>query len=372
MNARRVLSWLSIVLVLAAPAAAQQEHAGHGAKAVAPGATPGAPSAVPGMAEVDIPPGRRQLTGVRTAPVERSTLTQTIRTVGIVTADERLVQRVQTRVAGWVKDLRVNYVGASVRAGDPILSIYSPDLVSAEREYLLAQRSGSRELLDAAHTRLRLWGVTDTQIAELGRSQRPSEIIVLHSPIAGVVTLKPATAGMYVTPEMPLYTVTDLSTVWVWADIYENDASLVAPQQRATITLTAQPTMQRAAVVSFVSPTFETSTRTLRVRLSVHNPDGALKPGMYATVTLESPISDVLTIPGDAVIDTGERRVVFVQIGDGRYQPRAVTLGRRAEGRWEVLEGLADGERVVVSAQFLLDSESRLRAIGGTSTHGGH
>jgi Cu(I)/Ag(I) efflux system membrane fusion protein len=351
-----------------------QDHqdGGHGAPHP-PAADSHTASAVPGMADVELPDSRRQLTGVRTVTIGHESLTRQIRTVGVVAEDERRVRHVHTRTSGWVKQLHVGFVGARVQAGDPIISIYSPDLVSAEREYLLARSSGSRALLDAARTRLRLWDLTGDQIAELERSGRPREVIALHSPIGGVVTMKPVTEGMYVTPEMDLYTVTDLSQVWMWADVYEDEASLVATGQHATLTLAAEPTSRRTAVVSYVSPTLETSTRTLRVRLDIDNPDGALKPGMYATVLLDSPIGDVLALPEDAVIDTGERRIVFVQVGNGHYQPREVTLGRRAGGRYEVSSGLAAGDRVVVSAQFLLDSESRLRAAtGGAPAHGAH
>jgi RND family efflux transporter MFP subunit len=290
---------------------------------------------------------------------------------------------VQTKIAGWVEQLFVNFTGQRVQAGDPILSIYSPDLVATQEEYLLAlqaSRAGGsdgsakdkRMLLESARSRLRFWDLTLAQIRDLEASGQPHRTVTLHSPIGGYVTLKPVSQGMYVTPEMELYTVTELGTVWVWADIYEDEISLVRPGQSATISLASEPGTARPAVISYVNPTLEPTTRTLRVRFDVENADGQLKPGMYAMVELEAPLGDVLALPEDAVIDTGERKVVFVALDEGRFQPREVRIGRKAQGYYEVLDGLVPDERVVVSAQFLLDSESRLRAAAGGPAHGGH
>lgn len=370
------------IAVLGSGRARAEDHSAHdpsahgGSPTVGHPAPPNASTGVPGMAEVEVPVDRRQLVGVRTEQIGARSLTQRLRTVGVVAPDERRVRKIQTRVSGWVQELFVSFTGQRVAAGERILSLYSPELLTAQREYLLARSAGSgpeaRRLVEAARTRLRLWQVTDAQIADLERSGTPQQTVVLHSPIAGFVTLKPVAQGMYVTPEMELYTVTDLDQVWVWADVYEPEAGLVTPGSPATITLASVPASPRTAVVSYINPMLDTATRTVRVRLDVANPDGRLKPGTYATVDLDSPLGELLAIPEDAVIDTGLRRVVFVQLDDARYQPRVVRLGRRAEGYFEVLDGLVAGERVVVSAQFLLDSESRLRATTGGPTHGGH
>ena len=331
------------------------------------------PSDVPGMADVHIAAERRQMTGVRTEPVEVRPLVRRIRTVGVVAADERGVRKVQTKISGWVERLFVNFTGQRVETGDPILSIYSPELVATQQEYLLALRArGTASLLESARARLRFWDLSPAQIDELQKSGQPQRSVTLHSPIRGYVTLKPVSQGMYVTPEMELYTVTELDPVWIWADVYEDEMRFVAAGQPATIRLAADPGAGRNAVVSYVNPTVEPATRTLRVRIDVPNADGALKPGMYATVDLEAPLGEVLAVPEDAILDTGERTVVFVAVDEGHYQPRAVRVGRRAEGYGEVLDGLAPGDRVAVSAQFLLDSESRLRAAAGGPTHGGH
>ena len=355
-------------------------HAGHAMGS----ALPGSAVAVPGMAEVEVPYERRQAIGVRTAELSQRPLVARLRTTGLVVADERRVRRIQTKVSGWVDELFVSFTGAFVSGGAPILSIYSPELVATQREYLLALDASrhaateagtardSRLLLDSARSRLRYWDITDDQIEELGRSGEPRRAVVLHSPISGYVTLKPVYQGMYVTPEMGLYQVTDLSTVWIWGEIYENEIGLVTAGQAATITLASAPGRPRQAAVSYVNPTIEPATRTLRVRFDVDNRDGALKPGMYATVEIAAPLGEVLALPEEAVIDTGVRRVVFVEVADGRFQPREVTLGRSGQGYYEVLGGLTAGERVVVSAQFLLDSESRMRAAAAAPAHAGH
>ena len=352
----------------------EEAHREHAGAAPQPSARP----TVRGMADVEVSHERRQATGVRTVPTARRLLTMRLRTTGLVVADERRVRTIQTKVSGWVDELLVSFTGASVKAGEPILSIYSPELVAAQREYLLARHTGhgargdEQRLLESARNRLRYLDLTEAQIAALASSGRPQRAVVLHSPIAGYVTVKPVYQGMYVTPEMQLYRVTDLTRLWIWADVYENEMSLVTVGQIATIALPSTPDRRREATVSYVSPTIEPATRTLRVRFDVDNRDEELKPGMYATVELASPLGDALAVPEEAVIDTGERRVLFVEIAAGRFQPREVKLGRKGEGYYEVLEGLGEGERVVVSAQFLLDSESRLRGAASGPAHGGH
>jgi Cu(I)/Ag(I) efflux system membrane fusion protein len=335
------------------------------------------------MAEVEVPYERRQLTGVRTAELAVRPLARQIRTVGLVVADERRVRRIQTKISGWVEELFVNFTGEPVRAGQPIVSIYSPELVASQREYLLALEAFGadraprgldererRLLLDSARRRLELFDVAPSHIAELERTRDPKRRIVLHSPIAGYVTLKSVVQGMYVTREMELYTVADLDRVWIWADVNEDEIPLVALGQQARIEVPSAPG-ERSGSVSYLQPTLDAATRTLRVRFEVENPGGALKPGMYATVTIERLLGEALALPEEALIDTGARRVVFVEVGEGRFQPREVELGRKGEGYYEVLIGLSAGERVAVSAQFLLDSESRLRG-GGRRGHGAH
>ena len=379
--------WIGLLLAVGVACGGDPEvestpaHAAHGTSTPtpAPGAATPEPLAVPamppGMAEVEVPFERRQLTGVRVEPIEVRELTREIRTVGLVVADERRVRRIQTKVSGWVEQLFVSFTGEAVRPGQPILSIYSPELVASQREYLLAleafgatkdagglDEADRRRLLDSARSRLRLWDVEALHIEELERSGNPQRRMVLHSPIGGYVTFKSVQQGMYVTPEMELYTVADLDHVWIWADVNEDEIPLVALGQRARIEVASAPG-ERTGTVSYLQPTVDAATRTLRVRFDVDNADAALKPGMYATVTLERPLGQVLALPEEAVIDTGVRKVVFVEVSDGRFQPREVKLGRKGAEHYEVLGGLEAGEKVVVSAQFLLDSESRLRGV---------
>jgi Cu(I)/Ag(I) efflux system membrane fusion protein len=335
------------------------------------------------MAEVEVPYERRQLMAVRTAELAVRPLAREIRTVGLVVADERRVRRIQTKIAGWVEELFVNFTGEPVRAGQPILSIYSPELVASQREYLLALEAFGEDgespgldprerrlLVDSARRRLELFDVEPSHIEELRRTRDAKRRIVLHSPIAGYVTLKSVLQGMYVTREMELYTVTDLDRVWIWADVNEDEIPLVELGQRARIEVPSAPG-ERTGTVAYLQPTLDATTRTLRVRFDVENPEQALKPGMYATVLLERPLGEVLALPEEAVIDTGTRRVVFVEVAEGRFQPREVELGRKGQGHYEVLGGLSASEDVVVSAQFLLDSESRLRGVARPS-HGAH
>ncbi|HEU4430124.1 MAG TPA: efflux RND transporter periplasmic adaptor subunit [Myxococcota bacterium] len=330
------------------------------------------------MAEVVVPAERRQLLGVRTVQIDVRPLVREIRTVGVLSADERRVRRIQSRVSGWVEELFVSFTGERVRAGQPILAVYSPELLASQREFLLSlaamdapEHSPLRDtLLDSARSRLHLFEVSDAQIEELARTREPQRRVVLHSPIDGFVTLKSVLQGTYIEPEMELYTISDLTRVWVWAEVNEDEIPLVALGQRARIDLPAAPG-EREAEVAFLQPTLSTPTRTLRVRFDLDNADGALRPGMYATVRIARPLGDVLALPDEAVIDTGVRRIVFVEVAPGRFQPREVRLGRSGQSHYEVLEGLAAGERVVVSAQFLLDSESRLRSAAQPA-HGAH
>ena len=339
--------------------------------------------AVPGMADVEVPYERRQLAGVRTAAVERRPLVREIRTVGLVAADERRVRRIQTKIAGWIEHLHVGFTGEAVEAGDPVLEIYSPELVASQREYLLALDAagakpadgglGDREgelLVSSARSRLRLFDVSEAQIRELERTREVRRRVTLHSPIRGFVTLKSVLEGGYAMPETELYTVADLSRVWVWADVFEDEIALVELGQTARIEVSAAELSVEGAV-GYLQPTLDAATRALRVRFELENAAGRLRPGMYATVTMRRPLGEVLALPEDAVIDTGKRRVVFVEIADGHFQPREVVLGRKGRDEYEVLSGLEPGERVVLGAQFLLDSESRLRGAGGPS-HGAH
>jgi Cu(I)/Ag(I) efflux system membrane fusion protein len=325
---------------------------------------------------VQISPQKQQLTGVRTAPVSRRELTKTIRTVGIVQPDETLVHKVHTKFPGWVEKLFVNSMGQHVRAGDPIIAIYSPDLVSTQTEYLLARRGyeqlhhspvadaadSSKTLLEAARRRLLLWDVTPQQIRELEEAGRAQTSVTLHSPVSGYVTAKDVYQGVYVTPEMDLYTVTDLSRVWVVLDVYEHEVPDVHVGTPVTLRLSYYPGATLAGAVAYVYPYLDGKTRTNKVRVELNNPGMRLKPDMYASAEIQASLGNQLVVPDDAVLDSGTRQIVFVATGNGHFEPRAVQLGQRADGYIAVIGGVQDGEQVVVAANFMVDSESQLKA----------
>ncbi|MGD0947688.1 MAG: efflux RND transporter periplasmic adaptor subunit [Candidatus Binatia bacterium] len=343
---------------------------------------PAAPQNMP-AGTVQISPFKQQLIGVRTAPVTRRVLEKDIRTVGIVRPDEGRIRKVHTKFPGWVDQLFVTYTGEPVRAGDPILSIYSPDLVSTQTEYLLARRgdqqlhgspfpeaaTGAKALLDAARRRLLLWDITPQQIRELEETGKPRTALTLHSPASGFVTVKDVYQGLYVTPDKELYTIVDLSRVWVLLDIYESEMPSVHPGMPVTLRLRSQPGDSITGAITYIYPYLDNQTRTNKVRVEFDNPGLRFKPDMYATGEIHALLGERLVVPQDAVLDSGIRRIVFVALGDGFFEPREVRLGERGEDYAEVLEGVREGEQVVVGANFMVDSESQLKAA--LSTMGG-
>jgi Cu(I)/Ag(I) efflux system membrane fusion protein len=353
----------------------------------APGAQPssgagGPAEEMPG--EVQISSRRQQISGVRTGEVAERQLTRIIRTVGLLQADETRVKLIHTKISGWVDQLYVNFTGQMVERGQPVLSIYSPDLVSAEEEYLLALRykgqlkdsplpdaaAGSESLARAAQTRLRYWDISQDQIRELEQRGEPSKDLVLHSPVKGFVTIKEAYQGKYITPEMALYTLTDMSHLWMYIDIYEYEIPLIKLGQTVTLTLSYFPGESFRGKVTYIYPTLDAQTRTNKVRVELANPGYKLKPDMYANAEVRIDLGKCLAVPEDAVLDSGDQQTVFLALDQGHFQPRRVRLGQKAEGYYEVLQGLRAGDRVVTSANFLIDSESRLKTAleGFTAT----
>jgi membrane fusion protein, copper/silver efflux system len=343
-----------------------------------------------GYAAVQVEPERVQRFGIRSEPVRREALVREVRTVGVVRTDETRESHVHVKWEGWIQEFFVSFVGQRVQRGDPLFSVYSPELVTAEQELLVAlaranaargaSRPGEREsaeaLLDTARTKLGLYDVPPEAIAQIEQEGRVLRALTVRAPRSGTVIEKTALPGMYVEPEMDLYTIADLSRVWVLADLYEYEAPFVRAGQPARFTPVGAEgaPAEVEATVAFVAPTVGSETRTVKIRLELPNEDGTLRPGAYGTVRLEIPLEPALVIPADAVLDTGARQLVFVQAGEGLFEPRAVRLGARAGGSVQVLEGLAEGEQVVTRAQFLLDSESRLRATAeaGAEPHGAH
>jgi RND family efflux transporter MFP subunit len=339
-------------------------------------AAPMDPAAVDPRAEVNLDLRRQQLIGVRTAPVERAAAAKTIRTVGTVRYDETRLADVNLKLEGWIRDLYVDYTGQRVREGDPLFTLYSPELLTTQQEYLLAlntrdlmrgsQIADAREYADrlvaSARRRIELWDLPAEHVRALDETGQPQTAVTFRSPVSGYVIEKQALQGMHVMPGQTLYTIADLSVVWLEADVYEQEGPLVKEGQRATVTLDAYPGDRFTGRIIYIYPFVEENTRTVKVRFALANGSGRLKPGMYANVELEVPLGMSTTIPANALLDSGSRQLVFVAEGDGYFEPRDVTVGQRLGARVQILEGLQAGEQVATGATFFLDSESQLRA----------
>ncbi|TSA02427.1 MAG: efflux RND transporter periplasmic adaptor subunit [Nitrospiraceae bacterium] len=338
----------------------------------------GAASSAPTGA-VAVPAVMRQLIGVRSAPAAVAPLTQEIRTVGTVDYDERGYSQVTLKVSGWVREVFVDSVGRPVRKGEPLFTLYSPDLLATQDEYLLALKAKAQldasplaeakenaaALVASARERLRLWDLTDAQIAALESRGKAEPVLTVYAPASGIVLKREALPGKYVEPNTTLYEVADISTAWIYADIYESEVAAVQLNQPALVEFAAYPGETVRAKVTYIHPSLNEAARTVRVRLELPNPGLKLKPGMFGTVTLRTNSAKALVVPKEAVLDTGLRQLVFLDRGEGVYQPYPVKLGRRGQDHVEVLEGLKEGDRVVTSANFLLDAESKLASAGG-------
>ncbi|HSE84510.1 MAG TPA: efflux RND transporter periplasmic adaptor subunit [Thermodesulfobacteriota bacterium] len=337
----------------------------------------------PGFVGVEISPERQQLIGVKTEEVIPRKLVRNIRTVGIIEADERKIAHVHVKFDGWIKDMFV-YEGKYVKHGDPLFTIYSPELVSSQEEYLVALKakdvldgssfpeisSGASSLLEAARRRFHHWDISEHELKMIEQTGKPLHYMTVHSHMNGYITERKFFPGMHVAEHEDVLVLTDLSSVWALADIYEYELPLVKEGQEATLELSYYPGETFTGKVMYVYPTLDTRTRTAKVRLEFPNPNTKLKPGMYANVMLQSYIGEKLSVAEDSVIDTGERKLVFVASGDGYFEPREIKVGQKADQYYEVLGGLQEGERVVRDAVFLIDSESRLKAA--LETFSGH
>jgi membrane fusion protein, copper/silver efflux system len=336
--------------------------------------TTGSPSS--SSSTITIDPVTRQNMGIRTAAVSRRNLHRTIRTVGVVGYEEPQQYSVNTKIDGWIEHLHVNETGASVKKGQPLLDIYSPELVAAQEEFLLALRNknalqnsdipeiaaGAERLLESSRKRLRYWDINDEQIEKLSLTGIALKTLALHAPYDGIITSKKAYPGMYAKAGMELFQISDISSVWVYADIYEYEIPWVKVGQTTRIQLP----YNRAPLIGTIStiyPYVEAKTRTVKVRIDLENPDRELKPDMYVNVRMATEtVDDVLTVPVEAVLNSGEKQTVFVDLGEGKFEPRNIKLGIQGEeGFVEVKHGVEANEKVVISAQFMLDSESTLR-----------
>jgi membrane fusion protein, copper/silver efflux system len=356
-----------------APPPAPAEHQ-HGEAAPAPQGQPMAPT-VQGLAPVHTEPDRAQLAGVRTVAAVTDSVTSTVRAVGTVVPDETRVRDVTTKVSGWVEKLHVNAVGQFVRAGQPLLDLYSPELLASQEEYLRARqnvaefersslpevRRGGEDLVRAAHRRLELFDVPAGFLGQLDESGKAQRAITFLAPFNGYVTRKAVLEGQKVEPGMALLTVADLSRVWVVGQLYEAEAAAAKSGRAATVTLPYGPDVALRGRVTLVYPEIDLDSRTIKVRFEFPNPQLALKPGMFVNIALEASRASGVVVPDSAVIDSGTRQVVFVEAAPGHFEPREVKVGLRADGRALLQTGVQAGERVAVAANFLLDSESRLR-----------
>ena len=339
----------------------------------------GAMQGMPGMSgapsgAVVVPAVARQLIGVRSASAAYATFTQEIRTVGTVGYDERGLTQVTVKTSGWVREVFVDSIGRPVRKGDPLFTLYSPDLLATQDEHLLAVKTQAQlavsplgdvkanaaSLVASTRERLRLWDVTDAQVATLERRGKAEPVLTVYAPSSGIVLKREALPGKYVEPGTILYEVADLSTVWISADIYESEVAAVTLNQPASVTFAAYPGETFRGTVSYIYSTLNAEARTVRVRVDMPNPGLRLKPGMFGTVTLLTDAARMLVVPKEAVLDTGLRQLVFMDRGEGAYAPYPVKLGRRNQDSVEVLEGIKEGDRIVTSANFLLDAESKL------------
>ena len=328
---------------------------------------------------VEISPEKQQLIGVKVIEVSAKPMKKVIRTVGRIDYDERKLRTVNTKVEGWIEKLHVDYVGKFVRKGEPLAEIYSPELYATQQEFinLLRWQKEKKDgdpsasaiskdvnaLVAAARQRLRLWDIPEDQIRKIEEAGEPVRTLTIRSPVTGYVIQKMALQGMRVMAGEKLFDVADLSTLWVIADIYEYELPLIRVGDDATISLSYLPGREFSSRIDYIYPTLAGDTRTGRVRFTIPNPEGRLKPQMFTNVEVKIDLGKRIAVPDDAVIDTGTRQIVYVDRGEGYFEPRQVALGLRAEGMREVLGGLKAGDRIAASASFLIDSEAQIKGI---------
>jgi Cu(I)/Ag(I) efflux system membrane fusion protein len=312
---------------------------------------------------ITVDPTTVQKMGVRTALVTKGPLRRIIRTVGAIDYNETALADVTTKFRGWIEKLYVDSTGKQVHKGEPLFDIYSPELYSAQNEYVLALNQGAAGLKASARQKLKLFDVSEDQIAELEKSRQAQRTLRVDAPIDGIVVEKMAVQGQMVEAGMKLYRLADLSIVWVQSQIYEQDLALLKLGQEAEVSLSYLPDRKFSGRITYIYPTVDEKTRTARVRMEFHNPGLFLKPGMFVTVELRAELKpDALLVPDSAVLRSGEKNTIFVALDGGHFEPREIQLGPRADNNsYEVLSGLHEGERVVTSGQFMFDSESQLR-----------
>jgi membrane fusion protein, copper/silver efflux system len=333
------------------------------------------PAAMP-MGTIRVSPEKQQLIGVKFGEVTPSAGVHSFRSVGKVTMDETRFTKVQTRIDGWIEKVFVDFTGKFVEKGQPLLTLYSPEMLASQREYLLALRSReimkgsplassqqqSDSLLAASRKRLELFSLSEAQIQEITRTQQPLTNITIYSPISGYVMMRNAFPKQRITPETELYTVVDLSKVWIMADVFENESSMIRIGMPARMNLSYAGGRKINGRVSYIQPQVDPTTRTLKVRIEADNPNMTLKPDMFVDVEFSVSMPARMTVPAEAVLDTGLKQTVFVDRGNGYLEPRQVEIGERIGDRIEITKGLTPTERIVISGNFLIDSESQLKS----------
>ena len=333
------------------------------------------PAAMP-MGTIRVSPEKQQLIGVKFGEVTPSSGVHTFRSVGKVTMDETRYTKVQTRIDGWLEKVFVDFTGKFVEKGQPLLTMYSPEMLASQREYLLALRSReimkdsplaesktqSDSLVAASRKRLELFSLSEAQIDQVTRMQQPITNITIYSPLSGYVMMRNAFPKQRVTPDTELYTIVDLSRIWIMADVFENEASMVQVGMPARINLSYAGNRKINGRVSYIQPQVDPTTRTLKVRIEADNPNMMLKPDMFVDVEFSVSMPAPMTVPAEGVLDTGMKKTVFVDRGNGYLEPREVETGERIGDRVEITKGLVPNERIVISGNFLIDSESQLKS----------
>lgn len=336
----------------------------------------------PALAPINLTPERMQSIGVQTGQAEYKQLSDDVRATGNVDIDERLVSYVQVRFPGYIRKVFANATYQYVRAGEPLFTVYSPDLVATQQEFLLARQnrrvlgsspvdgvaSGAEALEAAAEQRLEQWEVPQRELSQLRETGRPIKDLTIDSPVSGYITERNALPNMYVEPSTRLYTIADLSRVWVNAQVFQDQVGRLKPGDGAQISVDAYPGRTFGGRVEQILPQVDMTTRTVRVRLAMANPGLKLKPGMFVNVDLKAPMGRALTVPASAVLQSGSRSLVFLYQGGGRILPKEVSVGARSGDDLVVLSGLAEHDKIVTSANFLIDSESQLQAAAGAFT----
>lgn len=327
---------------------------------------------------IDVPAEQQERIGLKITAAVLKPVKYTIRSVGIVTADQRREVHVHSRISGWIERIYVDYIGKPVHKGQPLFELYSPDLVSTQQEYLAAKAQGSagNEVSRAALERLRLWGVPQKEIDRLIQTRTSKRTVTLESPIDGYVIDKAAIQGMFITPDLELYYLADLSSVWIIVNLYEYDLAIVKEGDSADITLPYDPKFRYSGRITYIYPQVEAETRTAKARIELENTDTELKPGMFANADIGKDLGLSIVVPDDALIDTGARKIIFVKTAPSRFEPREVKIGPRVGDQFIILEGLKEGDQVVTSAHFLIDAESKFQAAVEKETttgaaHGG-